>query len=40
MFFQIVIEGVRGKGIRGDIAIDDTRLAKGPCEKKKEGKRK
>ena len=30
--YQIVFEGVRGKGYRGDIAIDDTALTDGGCQ--------
>ncbi|KAJ3607095.1 hypothetical protein NHX12_026609 [Muraenolepis orangiensis] len=29
--FQVVIEGVRGPGIEGDIAIDDVTLEEGEC---------
>ena len=28
---QVVIEGVRGNGYKGDIAIDDVNIADGPC---------
>ena len=31
---QIIVEGVRGNGHRGDMAIDDVTLIPGPCEKK------
>ena len=30
-FFQITIEGVRGQGETGDIAVDDTYLYRGNC---------
>ena len=30
--YQIIFEGVRGKGYRGDIAIDDTSLFDGGCQ--------
>ena len=30
-FFKIVFEGIRGSGYRGDIAIDDVKMASGPC---------
>ena len=30
--YQIILEGVRGKGYRGDIAIDDTSLFDGGCQ--------
>lgn len=34
LFFtlQIVFEGVRGKGVMGDIAIDDVKLSKEACD--------
>ncbi len=28
---QVVIEAVRGRGWKGDIAIDDSRTVDGPC---------
>ena len=28
---QAVFEGIRGRGYRGDIAIDDTEVKNGPC---------
>ena len=31
LLFQIVFEGVRGKGFDADIAIDDFSLEKGSC---------
>ena len=30
-YFQIVFEGIRGNGYRGDIALDDIAIADGPC---------
>lgn len=30
-FIQAVFEGIRGRGYRGDIAIDDTEVKNGPC---------
>lgn len=29
--FQVVLEGIRGPGIEGDIAIDDVTLEEGEC---------
>ena len=31
---QIIVEGIRGHGHRGDMAIDDVTLIPGPCDKK------
>lgn len=31
LFSQIVIEGVRGPGIEGDVAIDDVTIEEGEC---------
>ena len=31
LFSQAVFEGIRGRGYRGDIAIDDTNVQSGPC---------
>ncbi|XP_037098206.1 MAM domain-containing glycosylphosphatidylinositol anchor protein 2 isoform X3 [Syngnathus acus] len=30
--FQVVLEGVRGSGIEGDIAVDDITIQEGPCQ--------
>lgn len=30
-FMQIVLEGIRGSGIEGDIAIDDVTIEEGEC---------
>ena len=32
LFPQIVFEGIRGSGYRGDIAIDDIKLINGRCQ--------
>lgn len=34
LLLKIVLEGVRGTSIRGDIAIDDTNITTGACQGK------
>ncbi|XP_061407387.1 MAM domain-containing glycosylphosphatidylinositol anchor protein 1-like [Lethenteron reissneri] len=31
--FQLIVEGIRGSGVEGDIAIDDVTVVDGNCEK-------
>jgi hypothetical protein len=31
LFFQIIIEGIRGTGFTGDIAVDDFKFKIGSC---------
>ncbi|XP_077476478.1 MAM domain-containing glycosylphosphatidylinositol anchor protein 2 [Stigmatopora argus] len=30
--FQVVLEGIRGAGIEGDVAVDDVAIQEGPCK--------